>query len=123
MVKPGKSGSITSIFQFWLAYAVERNVGVNGIYALRTSLRVPVSYTRLKDGFCGVLDYRRPSCPVPWERNERVPLLDPIIPNSWRRKWPGLTADNRLPLLEGTLHAGFTVNHHLFAVSINLLNT
>ncbi|ASK03645.1 hypothetical protein CFA70_27110 (plasmid) [Citrobacter freundii] len=39
------------------------------------------------------------------------------------RKWPGLTADNRLPLLEGTLHAGFTVNHHLFAVSINLLNT
>ncbi|HIF4856455.1 TPA: hypothetical protein ACX14M_005739, partial [Citrobacter freundii] len=48
MVKPGKSGSITSIFQFWLAYAVERNVGVNGIYALRTSLRVPVSYTRPK---------------------------------------------------------------------------
>lgn len=40
-----------------------------------------------------------------------------------RRKWCRLTADNRLPLLEGTLHAGFTVNHHLFAVSINLLNT
>ncbi|EED9464929.1 hypothetical protein AA481_005041 [Salmonella enterica subsp. enterica] len=48
MVKPGKSGSITSMFQFWLAYAVELNVGVNGIYALRASLRVPVSYTRPK---------------------------------------------------------------------------
>lgn len=50
-------------------------------------------------------------------------IARPDNPKLLEKKWRRLTADNRLLLLEGSLHAGFTVNHHLFAVSINLLNT